>query len=79
MDSLNSSTSQGLSPKARQIRWIVVGESPTCLGQFPLGPVRGPLGRLLQGPHHHLLDLRVGDRARHAGPGSSLSPANRSA
>jgi hypothetical protein len=31
--------------------------------------VRGPLGYLLQRPHHHLLDLRVGDRARHPGPG----------
>ena len=34
-------------------------------GQLPLGPVRGPLGRLLQRPHHHLLHLGVGDGARH--------------
>ena len=43
-------------------------------GQFPLGPVRGALGALLQGPHHHLLHLGVGDRARHPGPGLIAQP-----
>ena len=44
MDSLNSSTSQGLSPKARQIRWIVVGESPTCLASSRLDQCVAPSG-----------------------------------
>ncbi len=38
-------------------------------GQLPLGPVRGPLGHLLQGAHHHLFHLGAGDSARHPGPG----------
>ena len=38
---------------------------PGLPGQFPLGPVRGALGGLLQGAHHHLLYLGISDGARH--------------
>lgn len=37
------------------------------------------LRRLIQGPHHHLLHLGVGDSARHPGAGSSPSPSSRRA
>ncbi len=40
----------------------------------PLGPVRGALGHLLQGAHHHLLHLGVGDRARHPRTGLVAQP-----
>ncbi len=47
---------------------------PGSAGQFPLGPVRGPLGHLFQGPHDHLLHLGVGDGARHARAGLIAQP-----
>ena len=43
-------------------------------GQFTFRPVRGALGRLFQGPHYHLLDLGVGDRAGHPGAGLVAQP-----
>jgi hypothetical protein len=39
-----------------------------------LGPVRRPLGDLLQGPHDHFLHLSVGDRARYSRPGLVTQP-----
>ena len=43
-------------------------------GQLPFRPVRGPFRHLFQGAHHHLLDLGVGDGARHSRPGLVAEP-----
>ena len=68
METLNSATSDGLSPNARRSGGSRSARAPPAW-PAPAGPVRGALRNLLQGPHDHLLELRGGDRARHAGPG----------
>ena len=38
---------------------------PHSPGQLPFRPVRGAVGDLFQGAHHHLLHLGISDGARH--------------
>jgi hypothetical protein len=74
---LNSSTSQGLSPKARQIRWIVVGESPTCRASSRLDQCVAPSGtssKVRTTTSSICASVIVRGTP---GRGSSLSPANR--
>ena len=66
VDSLKVSTRCGLSPNARQIRPTVDFDSPLSAAIDARRPVRGVGGLALQGGHHDLLDLLVGDRARRA-------------
>ena len=77
MDSLNSSTSQGLSPKARQIRWIVVGESPTCLASSRLDQCVAPSGASSRVRTTTSSIFASAIVRGTPGRGSSLSPANR--
>src|SRR6266542_1056369 len=66
--SLKVSARCGLSRNAFQIRPTVDFDSPERFGHRRPRPVRGILGRLLQGGHHYGLDLLVGDRAGCARP-----------
>ena len=64
---------QGCSPNSRHggAKWNRRSHPP---GQFPLGPVRGPLGHLFQGAHDHLLHLGVADAPRDARAGLIAQP-----
>ncbi len=77
METLPSSTSQGSSPKARQIRWIVVGDSPTRLASSRLDQCVAPAGtssKVLTTTSSICASVIVRGTP---GRGSSLSPANR--
>ena len=63
-DSFQDSWRWGCSPNARQIRDTADCVSPTSAGHRARRPVRGVLGRALQGLDDHLLDLGVGHRPR---------------
>ena len=55
----------GLQPEGPPDAVHAGRRDPHPPGQLPLGPVRGALRDLFQGPHHHLLHLGIGDGARH--------------
>ena len=68
MESLKDSARWGWSPKARQIRRMVVWLIPTALAIERVDQWVASVGLLLQGLDDHRFDLVVADGARHTRP-----------